>query len=131
MTYSLYLAAKYDKREQVNQIAEQVRQSGHTVRAEWLDGSHTGLSEDEQWSYARKDLTDIRACTHFVMFQLPVEHPELSAGRHVELGYAMALGKYCIIVGGGESVFYTLAHRYPTVEAFLAALAQVFNAEKT
>ena len=125
---TFYLAAKYDKREQVNQIAEQLRQLGHCVQAEWLDGSHTGMSEDEQRSYARKDLADIQACTHFVMFQLPVDHPECSPGRHIELGYAIGLGKHRIIVGGGESVFYTLTQRYPTVEAFLAEFARTDHA---
>jgi hypothetical protein len=46
-------------------------------------------------------------------------------GRHVEFGYAMALGKRLIVVGHRENLF----HEHPTVE-FYAGQAEVLQAFK-
>lgn len=117
-----YLAGKYDKRLELVRIAETLTHMGHSVQAEWLTGSHSGVTVEEKYEYAVIDLADIEACTHFVLFNLPVKRPEPSTGRHVELGYALAKEKVCIIVGSGESVFYTMAIRYHTVEEFVGAI---------
>jgi nucleoside 2-deoxyribosyltransferase len=122
-TIIFYLASKYDKRETLLPIAALLMLHGHTIQAEWLNGSHIGTSEEEKASYAKIDLANIDMCTHFVMFQLPVEAPESSTGRQVEFGYALAKGKHCIIVGDGASIFYTQAKRYDTIGAFLAVYA--------
>jgi nucleoside 2-deoxyribosyltransferase len=120
---TFYLAAKYDKREQVGQIAEQLRQYGHTVISRWLTGTHDGLSPAEQMTYAKEDLRDILDVDCLVLFQLPEHDPVPSTGRHVEFGYALALRKKLIIVGNKTSVFHHLeeVEHYTTVEAFLVA----------
>lgn len=115
---TLYLASKLNKRTELVKIAEQLTAHGHEVVATWLDGSHDGpLVNAEGW--AMQDLIDITICDQFVMFNLPVDDPESSSGRYVELGYALALQKPCTVVGNGDSVFYSQVTRYPTVEAFL------------
>lgn len=124
---TFYLAGKYDKRLELVRIAEALTGMGHTVQAEWLNGSHSGTSDDEKYLYAKIDLEDIDACSHFVLFNLPLDHPESSTGRHVELGYALAKQKTCIIVGAGESIFYTQATRYRTIEDFLGGLDAAQN----
>jgi nucleoside 2-deoxyribosyltransferase len=117
-----YLAGKYDKRETLFWIAEDLITNGHQVQAEWLDGTHSDRSEEAKFRYAITDFQDIDACDTLVMFNLPTEAPEMSPGRHVELGYALAHGKPCIVVGAGDCVFYTLAvKRFTTINEFLNA----------
>ena len=125
MSYEMtfYLAGKYDKRCELLPIAALLMLHGNNVKAEWLNGSHSGTSESEQEAYADIDLANITECTHFVMFQLPVDAPEVSTGRHVEFGYALAKKKVVIIVGGGSSIFHTKAKLFSTVAEFLEVYA--------
>ncbi len=116
-----YLAGKYDRRLELSVIADILKAQGHEVQAEWLDGSHVATSHEEKLKYANVDFADIDACSHLVMFNLPVYDPEMSPGRHVELGYALAKGKHCSVVGAGDSVFYAKTLRFQTVEDFLEA----------
>ena len=114
-----YLAAKYDKRLQLVEIAEQLRGLGHMVQAEWLDGSHeSGRHNPADW--AARDMFDIDACTHFVLFNLPLDQQEPSSGRFFEFGYAVACGKICMSVGPGECIFLACAQRFETLDGFLA-----------
>src|SRR6185295_8893588 len=96
-----YLAAKYDKREQLLPIAAMLLMHGHKVKADWLLGAHSEATPEAQQKYADLDLADINDCTHFVMFQLPTDKPEPSTGRQIELGYAIAREKNCFVVGDG------------------------------
>lgn len=118
-----YLAAKYSKRVELLPIAALLMMHGHKVHCNWLLGCHAGVSDEEQRAYAEEDLGQIAECTHFVLFQLPVEAPEPSTGRQIELGYALSLNKACFIVGDGGSIFYTLTTRYKTIGAFLEMFA--------
>ena len=127
---TFYLAAKYDKRMELLPIAALLMLKGHRVNAEWLNGSHAGASEAEKESYADIDLANISDCTHFVLFQLPVDSPEPSSGRQIEFGFALARNKTVIIVGDGSSVFYTKAKRYGTVQEFLEDFAPVAVKER-
>jgi len=103
--------------------------AGHDVRCFWLNGSNypdNPNRERDPLLCADLDFEDIDACTHFVMFNLPIEDPEYSRGRMIEFGYAVARGKRCILVGGknNESVFFSRAAvHFETVEAFLAEFA--------
>ncbi len=46
-------------------------------------------------------------------------------GRHVEAGYALAKGKYLVLVGPRENVFYSLPHWHvlPDVDALIESVA--------
>ena len=117
-----YLAAKYDKRTELLPIAALLMLNGHAVRCEWLNGGHEGtLGDAAQWAQA--DLNDIDACSHFVLFNLPTHNPEASSGRHIEFGYALRQGKDCLVVGSGDSIFFTTATRYKTIGEFLDTYA--------
>lgn len=121
---SFYLAAKYDKRPSLLPIAALLMLAGHRVTSTWLNGTHDGTLLVESMRYAKLDLAHIQACTHFVLFNLPIDDPEQSSGRNVEFGYAMALGKFLITVGKGNCIFYTQADaHYPSISAFLEAYA--------
>jgi nucleoside 2-deoxyribosyltransferase len=98
--------------------------SGHEVKADWLTGIHHEGGIGEPFDWAKQDFEDIDACTHFVLFNLPVEDPEPSTGRNIEFGYAYAKNKLTIVIGQSKSVFFELATmRFDTVEDFLDAVA--------
>ncbi len=116
-----YLAAKYDKRREVLPIAALLTFAGYEVVSKWLNGSHDGNTPEDSDKYSQLDLEHIDACTHFVLFNLPIGNAQQSSGRHVELGYALAKQKTVIIVGPGSCIFYERADRvFATVEDFLA-----------
>jgi nucleoside 2-deoxyribosyltransferase len=120
----MYLAAKYDKRCTILSIAAILMLNGYEVTAKWLDGTHEDTGPDVAAKFATADLDSVEEADTLVLFNLPISDPQQSSGRHVELGYALALNKKVIIVGGGNSIFYELAdERYATVEEFLKEYA--------
>jgi len=115
-----YLAAKYDKRADLLLIADRLRAAGHEVGAAWLTGAHE-CDDAFACQWARQDLADIAACDSFMLVNLPLDAPDASPGRHVEFGYALALKKPCIVIGGGsQSIFYRLAKHFTSIEEFFA-----------
>jgi nucleoside 2-deoxyribosyltransferase len=120
-----YLAAKYRWRLVIKQIAAKVMsQSAHTVVGRWLTGAHDGSSVEDQARWAREDFDDIDQADCLVLFNLPVDEPEASAGRHVEHGYAIAKGKQIIIVGKSTSVFQYVPNtiNYLSLDEFYKAI---------
>lgn len=117
---TFYLAAKYSKRKDLLPIAAALLLHGYGVTSQWLNGTHDGTSEEDSQKYAKLDLTHINNATTFVLFNLPIGDVEPSSGRNVEFGYALAKGKFLIVVGEGNCIFYTQAQMFfPTVEAFM------------
>src|SRR5262245_16925507 len=108
-TIRFYLAAKYSYRETLLPVAAHLFMNGHIVKADWLMGGHDGQTQEEKIKYAQLDLDDIDACTHFAVFNFPLEEgpPEPSSGRMIEYGYALAKGKHCFSVGPAGSLFFT------------------------
>lgn len=111
----IYLAAHYGRRQELVEKTKQLLELAHSVTSRWLDGSHQlphDSTESEilhlraQW--ATIDLEDIFQADILVCFteQQPYTGHPGSGGRHVEFGYALALGLYLIIVGPRESVFH-------------------------
>jgi len=120
-----YFAAKYRWRLVIKQISTKVEaQSSHTVVGRWLTGAHDGSSIADQTRWAREDLEDIDRADCLVIFHLPVDEPEASAGRHIEHGYAIAKGKQIIIVGKSTSVFQYVSNtiNYPSLDEFYKAI---------
>lgn len=123
----IYLAAKYKNRDAMLVVAGMLAAQGHQITSRWLTGAHkfaNGDVEDREKAhkFAATDLDDVRNSDYFVLFNLPVDKPEPSSGRHVELGYAFALKKEVYIVGGINShcIFYALADKiFESVEALL------------
>jgi nucleoside 2-deoxyribosyltransferase len=116
----IYLAGKYKWRGVILCIAAKLEKRGHEITSRWLNGSHEDLAEHAQERYAREDFEDIDAAEEFILFQLPVDDPEVSTGRHVEYGYAIGRGKSIIIVGQHSSVFHRGEHirKFPSLDAF-------------
>lgn len=121
-----YLAAKYSYRTRCQMVASYLVKACHQVRARWLTGAHDSLQPEDQARYASEDLEDINQADTVVVFHFPCGDPEPSTGRHIEYGYALAMGKRVILVGPRTSVFHYLdsIQHYATLEQFLLSVDQ-------
>jgi hypothetical protein len=124
-----YLAERYSRRVELQTYVPLFAAVGLHVEARWLDGKHEPEVPDEEETpefiraCALEDLHDVAAASVMVLF---TEHPDAGytrGGRHVEFGYALALGLRCIVIGRPENVFHHLAtvECYPSLGAFLDA----------
>jgi hypothetical protein len=117
---TFYLAGKFRWRLVIRQIATKLRAHGHTINGRWLTGHDWPMSPAAQARYAAEDFEDIDTADAVVVFQFPVDEPEPSTGRHVELGYALGMGKPVILVGLPTSVFHYAngVTRFSSLESF-------------
>lgn len=104
---SVYLAARFSKQKEMRQHRELFQKAGIFVTSKWLDQAtveNLGADEALDAKHAVQDLVDIRIADGLVFFA----EPELArrGGRHVEFGYALALGKPIYVVGPHENVFH-------------------------
>lgn len=112
--FSVYLAARYARREELDKYAEQLRKVGITVTARWLDEKYPSdsglndLSPEENKAVSAKDLDDIRDSDAFVLFTEQPTEAHVRGGRHFESGFAQAIGKHVITVGPRENIFHFL-----------------------
>ena len=128
----IYLAGRYERREELNSYASDLVERGHTVSASWLTRKET-KDFDEFDSIrsvafyqpvAARDLSDIRHSDVIVTFsERPGGEQKSRGGRHVELGVALALQKPVVMVGDGEHIFHTL----PEVARFPAWDSDLFD----
>lgn len=123
MNRNIYLAARYDRRLELLDVADQLVANGYNVTSRWLLGEHEGqYAQDISITarFAQEDLADIIDAGTVIHF---TEFPQVGytrGGRHVEFGFAVALGKQNIIIGPCESVFHYLPSviHYPTLQDF-------------
>lgn len=110
-TDSVYLAARYVRREELAGYAVELRAAGIDVTSSWLTGAH-GQDDGnrEQWAlYAEDDYNDLLDADTVVVFSEDPGVPNASrGGRHVELGLALGFGKNVVLVGPVENVFMAL-----------------------
>jgi nucleoside 2-deoxyribosyltransferase len=119
-----YLAAPYAARAQVRRFAEELEAIGYQVTSTWLTeeteikpgtvGAATELSDQDVSLHADTDFADIRRSDVLVLITESVALLEggnaTSGGRHVETGFALALGKAVLVVGQAENVFHRSRH---------------------
>lgn len=99
-----------------------MQQHGHEIVSRWsLPGEDhvipVGVSaqaaDSERLRFATEDLEDVDNCDWMISF-METPRNDSRGGRHVEFGYALALGKVLTIIGPKETVF----HHLPVVSAF-------------
>ena len=113
----LYLAARYDRLDELNGIARAIAELGHSVTSRWLAGH--GQEDADSALY---DLTDVVVADALVLFtEKPARTRMQSGGRHVEFGYALRANKTLFIVGPTENIFQGLpqVRRFSDTEEFL------------
>jgi hypothetical protein len=116
----VYLAARYEQREEMSEIAQELRWCGFRSCASWL----YGLKGDETSYLAQRNLDDIENSDFLVLFttQLKAEDGFTSGGAYVEVGYALHAGKSVIVVGPLINIFTHLdrIRWFLTTKDFLA-----------
>lgn len=126
----VYLAGRYDRREELQGYAARLAELGVKVTSRWLAGhecADADCSPEELRRFAAEDLVDIYRADLFVAFtEDPATAGYHSGGRHVELGYAIAWGLDVAVVGPRENVFHWLeiVEQFDTFDDFVAWIAE-------
>jgi nucleoside 2-deoxyribosyltransferase len=110
----VYLAGPYQKKDQINLCAAELRAGGVEVTSSWLEEPHKPtiqmheLTHEDHSQYAVRDIKDVRAANIFVLFTDPTKSI-FRAGRHVEFGIAVERGMPIYVVGTErENIFHHL-----------------------
>ncbi len=98
---TVYLAARYEWMGLMRQVVERLKDFDIEVTSRWVNGDCEGLSKAEA---ATIDLEDIARADALMCFA----DNHKGVGRHIELGYALGLGKLVFVVGESETVFHEL-----------------------
>lgn len=106
MPISVYLSARFARKDELRGYRDALAAAGIQCTARWLDGEPQDLAD-----IAAMDREDVLRADVLVAFsEEPVEfspYPFASrGGRHVEFGMALATGKVCVVVGPREPVFH-------------------------
>lgn len=112
MTVKIYLAARYVRREEMEQIAlELMNAYGYDITSEWVFGGEEGKTLED---IAIMDFDHVDQADTIISFTENEDVGYYTGGRHAEFGYAAARGKRLVIIGRREHVFHSL----PNVEQF-------------
>lgn len=112
MTVSIYLASRFGRREEMEQIALDLMNAyGYDITARWVFGGEEGLTRED---IALLDIEDVDKADTIVAFTEPYGTDFKGGGRYVELGYALAKNKRTVIIGERENVFCW----HPNIEQF-------------
>lgn len=133
----IYLAAQYERLEEMKKIRDLLVENGHAVTSRWIDQLHgqeeaLGMKELTEYpsrgqKYALIDMQDISDADTMVVFTSG--NGGGRGGYHTEFGMALASMKRIVIVGPRENVFHTAAfiRQYSTVDDFIAAVTDDDN----
>lgn len=113
----VYLAAPYAARDLVREYADDLLAVGLVITSSWLSEEHditpgtTGAATDLDAAtvaqHVADDLAGVEVADLLVIFtEASVGVERSSGGRHVETGYALALGKRVLLVGEPENIFH-------------------------
>lgn len=114
----VYLAARYGRREELLGCKSDLEQLGFTVTSRWLDGDHQIVDDklcDPEHAdtmgrqFAQVDIADLRDADICIFFSEIPRTSTSRGGRHVEFGFALALGHACRVIGPLENVFHCLS----------------------
>lgn len=124
----IYIASRWDDRDDALMIKKFIEERGLICTSTWLtphdEQSMDALKKaviEKPRQRAIKDFEDIDASDVYLVYSPTKSHRNGTGGKHVEMGYAMAKGKTCVLVGVRENIF----HYHPAVrvvdgvEAFL------------
>lgn len=102
---TVYIAAPYPTRDNAIRIMTLLEGYGFQVTSRWLK-AHDTLSDSD----ARKDLDDIARADVLLALNGLDWVNQGSGGRHVEFGYALALGIPIVMLGPRSNIFHHLTH---------------------
>ena len=97
----VYIACPYPLRAYAISTMASLEARGHVVTSRWLKAPDE-LSDQ----CAREDLADVAAADVLLALNPACWEERGTGGRHVELGYALALGKRVVLVGKRSNIFH-------------------------
>lgn len=100
----VYIAAPYELHGKACATASWLESQGIEVTSSWLNPGTFG-NDDKT---ARLDLDDVARADLLLALNPEAWRKSGTGGRHVELGYALALGKQIVLVGVRTNVFHHL-----------------------
>lgn len=123
----VYIASRYSRKEEMQDVASILVDRGLVCKSSWLDephGPNTSLEEltpEQHLQYAKQDFEDIMSSDAMLFFAEDPNKQPPRGGRHVEFGYAFALGVDIYIIGPKENIFHYLPNikHFETFEEFL------------
>lgn len=128
-----YLAASFDRQEEMKKYARQLKELGGEIVSTWLYEevfSASSVPTDLASEYAERDVREVKACDFFIWFteSLPANRV-LTGGRHVEAGIAIATNKSIFVIGPYENIFTRLSGiaQYNTWDEFYDDLILEIN----
>lgn len=125
---TVYLCARYGRVEEMRAVARvlDAHRVGCCSRWLWTDNEEEAMTLPARGAMADECLEDIRAADVVVAFTEPADSPYSRGGRHVELGYALALRKPVVILGPVENIFCALpwVFRCASLDTLLVYLRQ-------
>jgi len=111
----IYLAARYDRRHEMREVAVHLQRLGHEIGSRWIwsDIADDSGGETEASLFLEKialeDMKDLLQSEAIISFtEAPSAIGAVRGGRHVEFGMAAAWGKRLIVVGPRENIFHHL-----------------------
>lgn len=124
MNNRYYFAARYSRHAEMRERREQLAAAtGGVVTSRWIDchdgeleTSHTpdalNARPGECWKHGAIDLDDLDQADTIVSFT--GNGGGGKGGRHIEHGYAIAMGMRIVVIGPRENIF----HCYPETEVY-------------
>lgn len=101
---NVYLAAPWELQADVRALHEALLEAGFGSIARWLDADSNTYTEE----WANNCLEDIRRCDVLLIWNPAIWARVGTGGRHVEVGFALALEKPVIILGARTNIFHHL-----------------------
>lgn len=132
----IYIAALYAKRFELLEFAQQLKELGHEITAQWL---YNGEEKKETYREAAlMDVEDVDRADTLIFIGQPCGSENRGGGRWFEFGMAYALGKRLIAIldhsGSGphhphESVFTELpgVSQFESTQSFIDYLNEVVD----
>ena len=101
----VYITAPFQLRDHAILLMDAYESKGIIVTARWLKRSDANSDAS-----ARMDLGDVAAAQTLVALNPPGWENSGTGGRHVELGYALGLGRGIMLLGRRTNIFHYFDH---------------------
>jgi nucleoside 2-deoxyribosyltransferase len=125
----VYLAGRYSRKNELRECAAELEACDYPITSSWLKEHYDPnvqlkeITDEDNRKIAEQDVFDIERAEAMVFFAEDQDAQPPRGGRHVELGYALALGLKLFVIGAKENIFHFLpcVKVYPTWRDFMLA----------
>lgn len=101
----VYVAGWYAQIAEAKAAVRELREAGYEVTSKWVEGGTDTANGYALRQAAIEDLHDLQRADYLMLLALPFGTMYNGGGRWVEFGYALALGKRMVVIGGHETIF--------------------------